>query len=105
MQLTIEKHLVHASRSTEREANLERSRERLRTRHTSRSLSPQMMDDRVRLSTKHACMSVYLKVRTTNSCVRSWLPGHHRLSDTVSLRELHRCDGHLEEHRPGEQPL
>jgi rhodanese-related sulfurtransferase/mannose-6-phosphate isomerase-like protein (cupin superfamily) len=111
MQLTIEKHLVHASSNTGTGAEsqsgaVSRTPEEL-VSIVSRFVSSDEWMDRVRLSTKQRWYERLYQGPDHDIWVISWLPGQstgfHDHGESSGAFIV--ATGILEEHRPGEQPL
>jgi rhodanese-related sulfurtransferase/mannose-6-phosphate isomerase-like protein (cupin superfamily) len=111
MQLTIEKHLVHASSSTgigagSQSGTVSRTPEEL-VNIVSQFVSSDEWMDRVRLSTKQRWYERLYQSPDHDIWVISWLPGQstgfHDHGESSGAFIV--ATGILEEHRPGEQPL
>jgi rhodanese-related sulfurtransferase/mannose-6-phosphate isomerase-like protein (cupin superfamily) len=111
MQLTIEKHLVHASSSTgigagSQSGAVSRTPEEL-VNIVSQFVSSDEWMDRVRLSTKQRWYERLYQGPDHDIWVISWLPGQstgfHDHGESSGAFIV--ATGILEEHRPGEQPL
>jgi Cysteine dioxygenase type I len=111
MQLTIEKHLVHASSSAgigegSQSGAISRTPEEL-ANIVSQFVSSDEWMDRVRLSTKQRWYERLYQSPDHDIWVISWLPGQstgfHDHGESSGAFIV--ATGILEEHRPGEQPL